>query len=89
MKLNLNRLKSIETTLKAIEDIDKSLKWYKENSSGPVYMAVTPPGGGRNDTVHFQIDREQFRRLMNERKQELIRRLEDRFEGFEYDSDAP
>jgi hypothetical protein len=88
MKLNLKRLKSIETTLEAIESIDKSIEWYKEDLPGPAYMTVTEPCAGQSNTVHFQVDRKDFREFMNQRKKQLIEHLEDRYKGFEYDPDA-
>jgi hypothetical protein len=87
MKMNLERLKSIATTLEAINEIEKSLEWYQQDLPGPAYMAVTEPCAGHN-TVHFQVDRKDFREFMNLRKKQLIEHLKDRYEGFEYDPDA-
>lgn len=86
MKLNLARLNSIQVTLKAIQDIDEALEWYREDKPGPAYVKVQNPYDG--SAVHAQFDRDEFREFMNERKQKLIRHLEERFEGFEYDPKA-
>jgi len=87
MKMNLARLNSIQTTLEAIQDIDEALEWYKEDKPGPAYMKVRNPKHS-SDATDMQFDRELFRRFMNEHKQQLIRSLEERFEGFEYDPEA-
>ena len=41
MKLNLARLQSIEHTLKAIEDCNQVIEWYKDTTKpGPAYITV-------------------------------------------------
>ena len=88
MKLNMERLDSIGTTLRAIRDIEIALEWYEKDLPGPAYIEVGHP---QNETwtVSVQFKREQFREFMKERRQQLIQHLEERFEGFEYDPDAP
>lgn len=86
MKLNLDRLKSIETTLEAIDRIERMLKSYCEDSPGPVYMIVETSDREQREPIQFS--REHFREFMNQRKQQLIQHLEERFEGFEYDASA-
>jgi len=87
MKMNLARLKAIETTLQAIEDIDKALELYSQDLPGPAYLVVKKAHALKSP-IEIQFEREHFRQFMNERKQELIKNLEDRFDGFEYDSEA-
>ena len=86
MKLNLQRLKSIQTTLGAIEDINKAINWYKEDVAGPAYMNVSTPGS--NEVVYLQFDRNHFHEFMTARRDHLINHLQERFEGFEYDPEA-
>ena len=89
MKINLARLRSIEMTLKALADIEKTMAWYEDTSkAGPAYIAVKDPTGLAKPTVDLQIDRQDFLDLMELRKEQLIRHLEERFDGFEYDPDA-
>lgn len=88
MKLNSARLNSIAITLEAIDKIEEALKWYKEDLPGPAYMTVNPPGSAVSKSVAIQFEREHFRSFMEFRKAELIRNLEERFDGFEYDPDA-
>ena len=90
MKLNLGRLQSIETTLKAIADIENAMAWYEDTSkTGPAYMKVKNPVSNMMDhALEIQIDRQDFLDLMELRKEQLIRNLEERFDGFEYDPDA-
>ena len=88
MKLNLKRLNSISTTLEAIDEIDKALEMYVDDLPGPAYMDVRHPRAPGTGSIQIQFDRTHFRKFMNERKQELIKNLEDRFDGFEYDPEA-
>lgn len=88
MKLNTARLNSIAITLEAIDKIEEALKWYDEVGGGPAYMTVTPPAGG-SKSIALQFEREHFRAFMLFRKAQLIRHLEERFDGFEYDPAAP
>jgi hypothetical protein len=88
MKLNLDRLNSISHTLRAIADIEEAMSWYADTSKvGTAYMTVKSPcaGGG----VDIQVDRTVFLELAQNLKQELISNLEQRFDGFEYDPEAP
>lgn len=86
MKLNTARLNSIAITLEAIDKIDEALKWY-EDRGGPAYMTVSPPAGA-SKSIALQFDHEHFREFMKFRKTQLIRHLEERFDGFEYDPEA-
>lgn len=88
MKLNLKRLNSIKTTLQAIDEIEKALEMYVDDFPSPVHMFVQHPSAPGTGSIQIQFDRTHFRKFMNERKQELIKHLEDRFEGFEYDPEA-
>ena len=88
MKLNLDRLETIGTTLEAISDIETALKWYEKDLPGPAYIEVRHPQNN-NWTAKVQFERKHFREFMEERRRQLIQHLEERFEGFEYDPDAP
>lgn len=87
MKLNLSRTEAIAVTLKAVEDIDRALSWYKDDLPGPGYVRVRQPLC-RDNFVDIQLEREVLREALENQKQRLIQQLEDRFEGFEYDPDA-
>ena len=85
MKLNLDRLRSIQVTLEAIRDVDNIIKHYEDlTKSDPVYCSVET--GYCN--IEMQFDRAMFNTLIRTHKQNLINHLEDRFDGFEYDPDA-
>jgi hypothetical protein len=87
MKLNKGRLHSISITLDVIADIEKSIEWYGDTSkSGPAYISIREPNA--ISTIDVQIDRKTFVEIMEAQKAKLIKNLEDRFEGFEYDPDA-
>lgn len=85
MKLNIGRLNAIKTSLEKITKIDKLLERYGEEYTGAVSasikMAVYVDLDVQFDTVYFR----EF--LISERDR-LIKSLEDRYEGFEYDPDA-
>ena len=85
MKLNLKRLNSIQITLEAIEDIDLALKEYEKDLPGPAYMTVKMTS---REDIQLQFERDHFRQFMIERRQQLIRSLELRFDGFEYEPAA-
>lgn len=86
MKLNLDRLHSIQTTLEAIADMETAMEWYSNTTkAGPAYLRVEHSGKGE---VKFQMDRVDFLALMESEKDKLIRHLEHRFKGFEYDPNA-
>jgi hypothetical protein len=87
MKLNLARLRSIQTTLTAIAEIETAMGWYADTSKqGPAYLKINK--AGERETVDVQIDRAEFLAIMEAQKQKLITSLETRYKGFEYDPDA-
>lgn len=89
MKLNLERLNSIAVTLNAIRDIENAIKWYEDTSkAGPAYMQVRSPSNSTHDGIGFQLDRIDFLVIMEAQKAKLIKHLEERFDGFEYDPNA-
>jgi hypothetical protein len=89
MKLNLRRLETIAITLKAIQQIDQVMEWYKDTTkAGPVYLSVKAPPLTGIGSTDVQVDREPFLEFMQARKDYLIQHLEDRFEGFQYDLNA-
>lgn len=88
MKLNMKRLDSIGITLRAIREIEDALEWYEKDLPGPAYVEVSNPHN-ETWTVNVQFERKHFREFMKERRRQLIQHLEERFEGFEYDPDAP
>lgn len=88
MKLNLARLHSIENTLKAIENCNQAIEWYKDTTkAGPAYITVKDPS--MQKATDIQLSRECLIELIESHRDWLIQNLEDRFEGFEYDPNAP
>jgi hypothetical protein len=89
MKLNLARLDSIAITLNAVAEIEKAMEWYADTSKvGPAYMSVRAPVSGESISIDVQVDRQEFLEFMKARKEKLIKHLEERFDGFEYDPEA-
>lgn len=85
MKLNLARLASIKTTLEAVAQFDDLIEYYSHDLPGPAYLTVK-----RRDAVDMdiQIDRKLMLELIKTQRDQYIKHLEDRFDGFEYDPDA-
>ena len=88
MKMNLTRLQNIAVTLGSIAEIEKCLEWYADTSKvDPAYVSVRAPAG-LLEAIALQIDRQDFVDFMQSQKEKLIKNLEDRFDGFQYDPDA-
>lgn len=85
VKLNLARLRSIQTTMEAIERIEQLIEYYGEDKPGPAYITCKKDIG---DCVDVQIDRKIMINALEGQLNKLILSVEDRY-GFEYDSNAP
>jgi len=84
VKLNLARLRSIKTTMEAIEKIQKLIDFYSEDKAGPAYVTCKNVG---HEHIDIQIDRKIMVKTLTEQMNQYILNIEDRY-GFEYDPDA-
>lgn len=83
-KLNLARINSIQTTMEAIEQIEKLIEYYSVDKPGPAYLSCN---NVNYESFDIQIDRKIMLDALTEQMNKLIVSIEDRY-GFEYDPDA-
>jgi len=83
-KLNLARINSIQTTMEAIEELEKLIEYYSVDKPGPAYVSCN---NVNHVSVDIQIDRKIMVDALTDLMNKLIVNIEERY-GFEYDPDA-
>lgn len=84
VKLNLACIRSIQTTMEAIERTQKLIDFYSEDKAGPAYVTCNNVG---HESIDIQIDRKTMVIALKTQINQFVRSIEERY-GFVYDPDA-
>lgn len=85
VKLNLERIKTIQTTMEAIERHDRLIDHYSENKPGPAYLIAKVNNSSNHSEIQF--DRDVMLTALKEQRQRYVDSIEQRF-GIKYDASA-